>query len=104
MPDDLEIAADGGAFTLRLRVSPSARKARIIGVHGGALKLSVVEPPEGGRANEGVIELLAEAAGIAPGAIQIVSGHTGRDKRVRILGFPGSAAELKLRLTPTKGQ
>lgn len=104
MPQELEITEQDGRFILRLRVSPGARKARIAGPHGGALKLSVSEPPERGKANEGVIALLAATLGVAERDIEILSGHTSQDKRAAISGFAGTAQELKLRLQLSASQ
>jgi uncharacterized protein YggU (UPF0235/DUF167 family) len=98
MPGDLDIAVRDGAFVLRVRAAPSARKAAILGVYGGALKLSVIEPPERGKANAGVAALVAAALGIAASRVEVSAGHASRDKRLRILGFPGTADELKRRL------
>jgi len=97
----LEITRQAARFVLRLRVVPGARKARIAGPHGGALKVSVCQPPEKGKANEGVIALLAKALGLAARDIEILSGLTSQDKRVAIDRFPGDEAELKRRLLPT---
>lgn len=82
--EELEIETRDGALAIRLRVSPGARKARVLGIHGGALKLSVTEPPEDGRANEGVIKLLANTLDIPATNIKITAGHTSRDKRATI--------------------
>lgn len=98
MPQELDVIEQASRFILRLRVSPGARKARIAGPHAGALKISVTEPPERGKANEGVVALLAEALGLAARDIEILSGHTSQDKRVAVAGFPGTAEELKRRL------
>ncbi|MBE7490222.1 MAG: DUF167 domain-containing protein [Planctomycetes bacterium] len=98
MSDSLDVQARDGRFLLRLRVSPCARKARIAGIHGGALKVAVTEPPEQGRANQGVISLLSRALGIAERDVTILSGHASRDKRVAVAGFAGDVPELKRRL------
>lgn len=95
MPGELEVQQQGGRFILRLRVSPGARQARILGVHGGALKLAVAEPPERGKANAGVISLLSKALGVAARDVEIVSGAASQDKRVAIGGFRGDVQELQ---------
>lgn len=92
----LEIEARDGALLLRLRVSPGARKAAIKGQHGGALKLSVAEPPEKGKANQGVIELLAGVLDLPRRQITIISGHASQDKRVRIAGIEEAALRRML--------
>ena len=98
MAQELEVTQQDGRFILRLRVSPGARKTRIAGPHGGALKLSVTQPPERGKANEGVVALLAQALGVAARDVEILSGHTSQDKRAAVAGFAGTIEELKLRL------
>ncbi|MCA8946615.1 MAG: DUF167 domain-containing protein, partial [Planctomycetes bacterium] len=50
----LEVETRDGRLYVRLRVSPKAKRDRVNGIHGGALKLQVKDPPEKGRANEGV--------------------------------------------------
>jgi uncharacterized protein (TIGR00251 family) len=95
LPDNLlEVVAGPDGFLVRLRVSPGARRAGIKGVHGGALKLAVCEPPEDGRANAGVVALLSALLKLPRKQIALVSGHASQDKRVLISGFKGSAADL----------
>lgn len=69
---------------LKLRVKPGARADAIVGVHGGALKVSVAAAPERGKANGAVVALLAETLGVARSAVRIVSGETSQDKVVEI--------------------
>ncbi|MCC7508849.1 MAG: DUF167 domain-containing protein [Planctomycetes bacterium] len=94
--DDLEIECRDGSLLLRLRVAPGARKAMIKGVYGGALKLSVTEPPEKGRANAGVVQLLADCLGIPQRQIELVSGHGSHDKRVKISGIDEASVRARL--------
>ncbi len=89
----LEITSISGGVRLRLRVAPKAARARIMGEHGGALKLAVTEAPERGKANAAVIELLARELRVSKREIAIVSGETAQDKVVEISGV----SELALR-------
>jgi uncharacterized protein (TIGR00251 family) len=72
---------------LRLRVSPGARSAEVVGRHGEAWKVRVAAPPEGGRANEAVVRLLADALSLPRDAVTLVSGHGARNKIVRLAGL-----------------
>jgi len=81
----LESHADG--TVLRVRVSPGARHDRVIGPHGDAVKVSVSAPPEDGKANAAVLALLAGTLGIPERELELISGHTSRDKRVLVRGL-----------------
>jgi len=82
--------------TLKVRVAPGASRERIMGPHGDALKVSVREPPEKGRANDAVVRLLAAATGKKPSRVEVVAGHASRDKVVLFRGL--GTAELRARL------
>lgn len=89
---ELDFTGDGGGSRLRVRVSAGASRSRILGIHGGALKLSVKAPPERGKANREVRVLVAEALGLAPSDVGIVSGETSPDKVVSLPLAPAEAA------------
>ena len=72
---------------LKLRVQPGAKRNAIIGPHGDALKVSVQAPPDGGRANEAVVELLAGHFGLKRNQVEILTGHASRDKVVALYGI-----------------
>ena len=69
---------------LRVRVRPGARRNAIEGERGGALLVSVTAPADRGRANEAVVALLAETAGVPKSTIEIRSGAGSRDKSIEI--------------------
>jgi uncharacterized protein (TIGR00251 family) len=64
-------------------VVPGASRSEIKGRHGGALRVRVAAPPEGGRANAEVCRLLGETFG---GKARVESGSTSRSKRVVVAG------------------
>jgi uncharacterized protein len=82
---------------LRVRVSAGAARTEIAGPHGGGWKIRVAAPPEGGRANEAVLRLLADRLGLPRRAVTIVSGHTAREKIVELDGISQERAEAGLR-------
>jgi uncharacterized protein len=81
---------------VKLRVSPGAARSTVVGRHGTAWKVRVAAPPEGGRANEALVRLLADSLGVAVADVSIVSGHGSRDKTISLAGL--DAAELERRL------
>jgi uncharacterized protein (TIGR00251 family) len=100
--DEPEFTPEGGgrSVRLRLRVSAGASRRRILGVHGGALKLSVKAPPEKGKANRDVLALVAETFGLATSDVEIVSGDTSPDKVVRLpLTLEDAARRLRTYFT-----
>jgi len=77
-------------------VSAGARRTEMVGRHGDGWKVRVAAAPEGGRANEAVLGLLAERLELPRRSLEIVSGHSAREKVVRMTGI--SDAELQRRL------
>lgn len=71
---------------LQLKVVPGARRSEIAGWLGERLKVRVAAPPEGGRANDAVRELLAGVLGVRTRDIDIVAGHTSPEKTVEVRG------------------
>jgi uncharacterized protein (TIGR00251 family) len=81
---------------LRLRVAPGAARGEVVGRHGAAWKVRVAAPPEGGRANEAVVRLLAEILSLPRHAVTLVSGHGARDKIVELAGLEPAQIERRL--------
>ncbi len=81
---------------LRLRVSPGASRAAVVGRHGDAWKVRVTSAPERGRANADVIDLIAGALGVVRAAVRVVAGASSRDKVVELSGISLAEAERRL--------
>ena len=73
-------------IVLRLHVQPGAGRSAVTGRYGDAVKVKVAAPPERGRANEAVIELVASLLGAKPTQVGLVSGESSRTKRVQVTG------------------
>jgi uncharacterized protein len=81
---------------VRLRVAPGARRTELVGRHGDGWKVRVAAPPEGGRANEAVLDLLARELDLPRRSLSIVSGHTAREKIVLLEGIDQAEGERRL--------
>lgn len=86
---------------LALRVTPKAGRNAVDGLVRDAkgalmLKARVSAPPEDGKANAALIDLLAETFAVPKKAVTIISGAAARTKHVQILGDDAVlAARLK---------
>ncbi|MBK8230893.1 MAG: DUF167 domain-containing protein [Candidatus Eisenbacteria bacterium] len=96
MGDRLLLRPHPDGVTLELRVKPKAQTERLVGFHGGALKLSVRAAPERGRATEAVRRLLAGTLSLPLAQVEILSGETSQDKTVLIRGIDAPDLEARI--------
>jgi uncharacterized protein (TIGR00251 family) len=92
----IQLSDHAEGCVLPVRAQPGARRAGVKGEQNGALKVAVTAPPEGGRANEALLEVLRDELGLRRSQVELLAGHAGRDKRFLIRGL--SRAELEARL------
>jgi hypothetical protein len=90
--DWLRQAADG-SVTLSLHIQPGASRTEAAGLHGEALKLRLAAPPVDGKANACLIAYLADFLDLPKSRVELVSGASSRQKRVRIGGLSAAALE-----------
>jgi len=93
----IRISTQEGAVTFTVRVVPRASRNEIAGVQGEALRVRLTAPPVEGAANKALVKLLAEVLEIAAHDIDIVAGHTGRQKVVRVADLTAHELEERLR-------
>ena len=86
---------DGGVV-LRLRIIPRASRNEIREPMGDALKIKLRAPPVEGKANRELIDFLSEVLDVPARAITILSGATGRMKRVAIAGLDAAAIRKRI--------
>jgi uncharacterized protein len=82
----LEILEKAGGVVVTVRVQPRASKNEVAGEMAGALKIRLQAPALEDRANEALVEFLAQLLKTPKAAVRILSGDRGRAKRVEILG------------------
>ncbi|MCY3021305.1 MAG: DUF167 domain-containing protein [Planctomycetota bacterium] len=85
-----------GGVTVEILASAGASVSKVRGLHGNALKVAVRAPPEKGKANAEIEELLAEFFGVARNHVSVVAGQTARAKRVVVLGITAAQAQARI--------
>jgi len=92
----LEIQERNGAAIFSVRVQPRASKDELAGEWAGALKVRLQAPAVENRANEALIEFLAQLLKTPKSAVRILSGDRSRTKRVEICGVTGQQIQALL--------
>lgn len=69
---------------LNVRVQPRAASDAFAEYNDEYIKIRITAPPVDGKANEHLIAYLARAFKVAKSAIRLLSGKTGRNKRLLI--------------------
>jgi uncharacterized protein len=77
-------------------VSPGSARTELVGRHGEAWKIRVSAPPERGRANSAVVELLASLLDVPRADVSVVAGGTARRKVVEVVGLDADAVAARL--------
>lgn len=87
-----------------VRVSPGSRRDEVGGRYGEGdppvLRVRVGARAVDGRANDAVRAVVADALGVAPGAVRIVSGQRSRRKILDVTGADPARVEELLRRPP----
>ena len=84
--------------TLKVKVVPGARRTEIAGRYDDGVKVRVSAPPENGKANRALVEVLARQLGVKEDAVRIVRGQTSPQKVVEIDGLTPEEAWTRLDL------
>lgn len=91
------VRACAGGVSIEALVSAGAADSKVRGLHGNALKVAVRAPPEKGKANAEVEELLAAFLGVGKTQVAVVAGQTSRHKRLVVAGISVAQAEERIR-------
>lgn len=84
LPEGVVLPRPGGA-TLRVRVTPNARKASITLRDDGTLQVRVQAPAVEGAANAALVRWVArELLGVPRGAVRIAKGERSREKLLEV--------------------
>jgi uncharacterized protein (TIGR00251 family) len=82
--------------TIEIHLQPGAKKSEVIGLRDGVLWVRVAAPPEKGRANEALIELLSKLLAVPRRDLSLVRGLTSRQKVIAISGIEPEILKSKI--------
>lgn len=83
----IELTPTKEGVLINVHAHPGARRNGVTGEHAGAIRVAVNAPPDKGKANAAILEVLAVALGLRPSQVALISGETSRRKRVLIAGL-----------------
>lgn len=88
---------DGGAV-FKVKVVPGSSRTEMCGILDGMIKIKVTSPAEKGRANQALINFLAQLLDVKKNQVGIISGQTSRVKQIRVLSMSAETLLKKLGL------
>jgi uncharacterized protein (TIGR00251 family) len=90
----LQQRSDG--VLLPIQAQPGARRKGVVGEHDGRLKVAISQAPEKGKANKGILRLLAAEFGLSKSQVALVSGESNSRKVVLLAGITLPAAQARV--------
>jgi uncharacterized protein len=96
---ELSVRRNPQGIVFKVFVQPKSSQNMIVGLHGDALKVKLTAPPVDNAANMMCVKFLAKALKVPKSSLDIIAGHTGRNKQVLLkAGHSGITAEEYNRL------
>ncbi|MFC1897313.1 DUF167 domain-containing protein [Chloroflexota bacterium] len=94
------MAISGNDVQISLRVYPNASRNEAMGFSGEVLRVKISAPPIKGKANRELITFLSRLLGVGKGSVNVVKGHTTRNKVVVIEGLSREEVVNRFSLKP----
>ena len=98
----IKLQRQADSVSILVKVHPKARRDRISGFVGEALKLELTAPPVDGKANEACIRFFADFLKVPRSSVTIAAGLRSRNKVIRVTGTSAATVEEKLTVVLTK--
>ena len=92
----VELLDTAEGVVLSVKAQPGGRKNAIRGEQNGALKVSVTQVAEKGKANAALVDVLAKALRLKRSQIELIVGETQPQKRFLIRGVPRDALKTRI--------
>ncbi|HPA78445.1 MAG TPA: DUF167 domain-containing protein [Kiritimatiellia bacterium] len=88
--------ASKDGVVISVKIIPNAPRCKVDGLLGDYLKIRIQAPPVDGKANAALLKFLAKELGVPVSHLTVLSGHTGRIKRIAVSGVNKQQAECSL--------
>ena len=82
---------DRNVLCINVHVQPNARSTGVAGRHGDALKIRLAAPPQDSRANQLLVDFIAEKLGVPSSRVGLRRGRKSRAKLIEVFA-PGEDA------------
>ncbi len=92
----IELTADARGVLVPVRAQPGAKRTGVVGEHSGRLKVAVTAVAEKGKANDALVDAVAEAFQVRRSQVSLVSGATSNQKVFLLAGVEASTARERL--------
>ena len=92
----IELASLPQGVRLPVRAQPGARVSAVRGEHDGALKVSVTQVAEKGKANKALAAVLCKALQLRKSQLELIAGETSPHKEFLVRDI--TAADLRNRI------
>lgn len=88
-PPELSVALKNteDGLVVSCHIQPNASRTAVAGMYGNELKVALKAPPVDGKANQELCRFFSETFQIPSGAVQLLSGHSSRKKRIFLRGL-----------------
>lgn len=93
----VDLRRRGEAVAFSVRVVPRASRNKIAGIRDGIVRIQLTAPPVEGAANEALVSFLSSVLRMPKRDVEIISGHTAREKVVSVSGLSPEEIEARLR-------
>jgi len=91
------MTAQANGVTLAIKLQPRASQNEIGEPNGPELRIRVTAPPVDAAANEALLRLLADTLDCPRSKVELLRGHTARNKVVKVYGLTAATILTKLR-------
>src|ERR1051325_3187983 len=83
----------GAHLLIHIKAVPNSSRTQLAGTLGNALKIKIAQPPEDGKANKAIIQLLAELLQIPQNQVTLISSPSRPQKTFQLTGITLESAQ-----------